>query len=45
MARYSFFQLRTACQQHMLASLYTEPDDPDAYNAGEIEADTPRYVL
>ena len=45
MARYSFYQLRMARQQHMLASLYTEPEDPDAYNAGYIEAVTTRYVL
>lgn len=43
--KYSFYQLRMACQQHMIASLYTEPEDPDAYNAGYVEAVTPRHVL
>lgn len=43
--KYSFYQLRLACQQHMVASLYVEPDDPDAFSAGYVEAVTPRYVL
>lgn len=43
--KYSYYQLRIACQQHMMASLYTEPDDPDAFNAGYVEAVTPRHVL
>lgn len=43
--KYSYYQLRTACQQHMLASLYTEPDDPDAFTAGYVEAVTQRHVL
>lgn len=43
--KYSFYQLRIACQQHMIASLYVEPDDPDAFNAGYVEAVTPRHVL
>ena len=43
--KYSFYQLRVACQQHMMASLYTEPDDPDAFNAGYVEAVTPHHVL
>lgn len=43
--RYSYYQLRVACQQHMMASLYVEPDDPDAFNAGYVEAATPRHVL
>lgn len=43
--KYSFYQLRIACQQHMVASLYVEPDDPDAFSAGYVEAVTPRYVL
>lgn len=43
--KYSFYQLRIACQQHMMASLYVEPDDPDAFHAGYVEAVTPRHVL
>lgn len=43
--KYSYYQLRVACQQHMIASLYVEPDDPDAFNAGYVEAVTPRHVL
>ena len=43
--RYSFYQLHMACQQHLLASLYTEQEDPDAFNAGYVEAVTPRHVL
>lgn len=43
--KYSFYQLRVACQQHMIASLYTEADDPDAFNAGYVEAVTQRHVL
>lgn len=43
--KYSFYQLRIACQQRMVASLYIEPDDPDAFNAGYVEAVTPRHVL
>lgn len=43
--RYSFYQLFMACQQHLLASLYTEPEDPDAFNAGYVEAVSPRHVL
>lgn len=43
--KYSYYQLRVACQQHMMASLYTEPDDPDAFLAGYVEAVTHRYVL
>lgn len=43
--KYSFYQLRVACQQHMMASLYVEPDDPDAFNAGYVEAVTQRHVL
>ncbi len=43
--KYSFYQLRIACQQHMMASLYTEPDDPDAFHAGYVEAVTQRHVL
>lgn len=44
-SKYSFYQLRVACQQHMMASLYTEPDDPDAFIAGYVEAVTQRHVL
>lgn len=43
--KYSFYQLRIACQQRMVASLYVEPDDPDAFNAGYVEAVNPRHVL
>lgn len=43
--KYSYYQLRIACQQHMMASLYTEPDDPDSFNAGYVEAVTQRHVL
>ena len=43
--RYSFYQLHMACQQRLLASLYTEQEDPDAFNAGYVEAVTPRHVL
>lgn len=43
--KYSFYQLRVACQQHMMASLYVEPDDPDAFHAGYVEAVTTRHVL
>lgn len=45
MSKYSYYQLRMACQQHMMASLYTEQDDPDAFHAGYVEAVTPRHVL
>lgn len=44
-SKYSYYQLRMACQQHMMASLYTEPDDPDAFSAGYVEAVTQRHVL
>ncbi len=44
-SKYSYYQLRVACQQHMMASLYTEPDDPDAFSAGYVEAVTQRHVL
>lgn len=44
-SKYSYYQLRTARQQHMIASLYTEPDDPDAFSAGYVEAVTQRHVL
>lgn len=43
--KYSYYQLRIACQQRMMASLYVEHDDPDAFNAGYVEAVTPRHVL
>ncbi len=43
--KYSFYQLRIACQQHMIASLYVEPDDPDAFHVGYVEAVTTRHVL
>ncbi|MDR0897849.1 MAG: hypothetical protein LBN04_08335 [Oscillospiraceae bacterium] len=43
--KYSYYQLRMACQQGMIASLYTEPEDPDAFVAGYVEAVTPRHVL
>lgn len=43
--KYTFYQLFMACQQRLMASLYTEQDDPDAFNAGYIEAVTPRHVL
>ncbi|MCL1963788.1 MAG: hypothetical protein FWF69_01850 [Firmicutes bacterium] len=44
-SKYSYYQLRIACQQHMVASLYTEPDDPDAFSAGYVEAVTQRHTL
>lgn len=44
-AKYSYYQLRTAMQQKMVASLYTEPDDPDAFISGIVEAVTKRHVL
>lgn len=43
--KYSYYQLRVACQQHVIASLYVDPEDPDAFNAGYVEAVTQRYVL
>lgn len=43
--KYSYYQLRIACQQRMVASLYVEQDDPDAFNAGYVEAVTLRHVL
>lgn len=43
--KYSYYQLRVARQQHMIASLYVEPDDPDAFHAGYVEAVTARHVL
>lgn len=43
--KYSFYQLRIACQQRMLASLYVDAEDPEAFNAGFVEAVTPRHVL
>jgi len=44
-AKYSFYQLRVAMQQHMIISLYTEPDDPEAFISGIVEAITKRHVL
>ncbi len=43
--KYSFYQLRMASQQHVMASLYTDQNDPDAFCAGYVEAVTPRHVL
>ncbi len=43
--KYSYYQLRIACQQKMLASLYCDPNDPDAFSAGYIEAVTQKHVL
>ncbi|MCL1796022.1 MAG: hypothetical protein FWG37_03925 [Clostridia bacterium] len=43
--KYSFYQLRMACQQHVLASLYYEADDPDAFHAGYVEAVTLKHTL
>lgn len=43
--KYSIFQLRMACQQHIIASLYTDPNDPDTFCAGYVEAVTTRHVL
>lgn len=44
-SKYSYYQLRMACQQHVMASLYTEADDPDEFYAGFVEAVTQRHVL
>lgn len=44
-AKYSYYQLRVAMKQQMIASLYTEPDDPDAFISGIVEAVTKRHVL
>lgn len=44
-AKYSYYQLRTAMQQQLVASLYTEPDDADAFISGIVEAVTKRHVL
>lgn len=44
-AKYSYYQLRVAMQQHMIVSLYTEPDEPDAFVSGFVEAITKRHVL
>jgi len=43
--RYSYYQLRVACQQHMMASIYAEVDAPEEFNAGYVEAVTQRHVL
>ena len=44
-AKYSFYQLRVAMQQHMIVSLYAEADDPEAFISGFVEAVTKRHVL
>jgi len=44
-AKYSFYQLRVAMQQHMIVSLYAEADDPEAFFSGFVEAVTKRHVL
>jgi len=44
-SKYSYYQLRMACQQHVLASLYYEVDDPDAFHAGYVEAVTLKHTL
>lgn len=42
---YSFYKLRVAMQQHMIASLSSEPDDPEAVVSGIVEALSKRHVL
>lgn len=43
--KYCYYQLHMAMDQGILASLYTEPEDPESFIAGCVEALTPRHVL
>lgn len=42
---YIYYQLRSLCQRQALASLYCEPQDPDAFVFGIVEQVTPRHFL